>query len=145
MHCVFHIRFYTFHISITLVFQPGCMYSSTPSSSHACTPSTYILRSSLLHVSLFPSITIPFTSNLLYWHVTVAHVFVPKHIANLTTVMYNFTFSFSGIFLSDNTPLHFFPIPSAAHTVCPISISIPPFYSTTVPRYLHVFAFKLYF
>ena len=60
---------------------------------------------------VYRSILISFTSSLHSWLFVVHNVSAPCSNADLT-VLCIFPFSFTGIFLSHNTPLHFFEVPS---------------------------------
>ena len=54
-----------------------------------------------------------------------------------TTVVLNIVrFCSTSIYLSHNSPLQFFQLTHIVPTLCPISTSIPPFPSTTGPKYL---------
>ena len=91
------------------------------------------------HIHL--SILISFTASLFSRRFVVDHVSAPYSNAGLTTVLYVFPFSLTGIFLSYNTPLQF-PFLHAALTRCLISsVSISLFSPTTAPRYMKLLKF----
>ena len=74
------------------------------------------------------SIPISFTSSLCYWLFVVDHVSAPYSYAGLIAVLYICPFTFTGNFLSHDTPLHFLYAP---YVLYPYSyIRSPP----TLPR-----------
>ena len=87
------------------------------------------------HIHL--SIPASFTYSRAYCLVFVAQVSAPYNRAGLTTVLSTFPFSFTGILLSHNTPLHLFQFIHAALTLCVIYVAMPPVSSTLEPRHLN--------
>ena len=86
------------------------------------------------HIRL--SILISYTSSCTYCPLVVAHVSAPYNRAGLTTVLYTFPFSFSGILLLHHIPLHLFQFLHAALTLCVISVAMPPVSHTLEPIYV---------
>ena len=82
------------------------------------------------------SILISFIYSRASCSIVVAQVSAPYNRAGLTTVLYTFPFSFTGILLSHSTPLHLFQSLHAALTLCEISVVMPPVSSTLEPTYL---------
>ena len=79
---------------------------------------SFSMLSFFLTPHIHRSILISFTSCLFSWLFVVDHVSALYSNAGLTTVLYIFPFNFTGIFLSYNTPLHFFQFPYSAFILC---------------------------
>ena len=94
---------------------------------HSCCPfkslvCSFRIVSLLVTPRIHLSILISFTSSRASCHLVVAQVSAPYNRAGLTTVLKTFPFSFTGILLSHNTPLHLFQFLHAALTFCVISV-----------------------
>ena len=130
-----------YHFSLlSVIFLDACTTFVVP---RMC---SFLVLSFLVTPHIHLSILISFTSILDSCRLVVAHVSAPYSITGLTTVLYTFPFSFTGILLSHNSPLHFFQFIHSAPIRFAISVSIPLPSSMLVPRYPFNFLTKnIYF